>query len=278
MAQEVPIAVKTEQTTARRPDKKKTTTTRKLQVLNRKGGAGKTTTVSNLAEVWGQKGYRVLAVDMDANGSLTKRMGIRPAELPVSIYELFMSPESLIKTRDVILQPEHLSFDLLPGSENLSYAEPSLLMASKQRALADRLAEVEDDYDIVIIDTAGHQSFLTSLVHVYADEVVIPMEVDKDHWDQLVTTLASVDKVRADGLNPNIRPRAIFINRYREGTTFGNSLLKKLKEDYPDLLFSTVTRENIRAKEAAAYGQPIVNYDPTGQPAHAYIKLAEFLE
>ncbi len=261
-----------------RPAAKKTSTTRRLQALNRKGGAGKTATVSNLAELWGQMGYRVLAVDMDANASLTKRMGVRLDALPASIYDLLMSPPNLIKTADVILQPGHLHFDLLPGSENLSYAEPTLLMARKQRALADRLAEVEDNYDFVIIDTAGHESFLHSLGHAYADEVVLPLEADKDHWDALVTTLASIEKVRTEGLNPNIRPICIFVNRYRGRTNFGDAMLRMLKAEYPELWVPFLTHESIAAKEAGGYGKPIVTHDPDGQPAQAYRKLAEHLE
>jgi chromosome partitioning protein len=263
---------------ATRPTTKKTNVTRRLQALNRKGGAGKTALASNLAEVWGQRGYRVLAADMDANASLTKRMGVRLDELPASIYDLLMSPPNLIRTADVILQPEHISFDLLPGSENLSYAEPTLLMARKQRALADRLAEVEDDYDFVLIDTAGHESFLHTLGHVYADEVILPLEADKDHWDALVTTLASVEKVRAEGLNPNIRPVCIFVNRYRGRTKFGDAMLKTLQAEYPDLWVPYITHESIAAKEAGGYGLPIVTHDPDGQPAEAYRKLAEHLE
>jgi chromosome partitioning protein len=260
-----------------RPTAKKTSTTRRVQALNRKGGAGKTAMVSNLAEVWGQMGYRVLAIDMDSNASLTKRMGVRLDEVPASIYDLLMSPPNLIKTADVILQPEHLSFDLLPGSENLSYAEPTLLMARKQHALADRLAEVEDDYDFVLIDTAGHESFLHTLGHVYADEVILPLEADKDHWDALVTTLTSVEKVRTEGLNPNIRPVCIFVIRYRARTTFGHSIIRKLQAEYPNLWVPFLTHENIAAKEAGGYGKPIVTYDPDGQPAQAYRKLAEHL-
>jgi chromosome partitioning protein len=248
----------TTQPVATRPATKKTSAVRRIQALNRKGGAGKTALISNLAEIWGQMGYRVLAVDMDANASLTKRMGIRLDEVPASVYDLLMSPPNLIKTADVILQPKHLAFDLLPGSENLSYAEPSLLMARKQRALADRLAEVENDYDFVLIDTAGHESFLHTLGHVYADEVVLPLEADKDHWDALVTTLASVEKVRTEGLNPSIRPICIFVIRYRGGTTFGNWMLKTLKSEYPDLWVPFLTHESIAAKAAGGHGRPIV--------------------
>jgi len=262
---------------AARPTTKKTNATRRILALNRKGGAGKTSLISNAAQILGEMGYKGLAVDMDANASLTKRMGIRLDQLSVSIYDLLTTKAHLLKTADVILRPPHLTFDLLPGSENLSYAEPGLLMAGKQRELAKRLAEVEDDYDFVLIDTAGHHNFMHTMCLVYGDEVILPLEADKDHWDALVTTLAGVDEARTEGLNRNIRPVCIFVNRYRPRTTFGDAMLKTLKKDYPDLWVPFVTHESIAAKEAGGHGLPIVTHDPDGQPAQAYRRLVEHL-
>jgi hypothetical protein len=44
-------------------------------------------------------------------------------------------------------------------------------------------------------------------------------------------------------------------------------MLRTLKKDYPDLWVPYVTHESIAAKEAGGRGQPIVTYDPDGQPA-----------
>jgi chromosome partitioning protein len=260
-----------------RPKTKKTNATRRIEVVMRKGGAGKTTTTNNVAEALGQMGYRVLVVDLDANASLTKVAGVKLGELKHSIYDVLMVPADLLATREVIHEPPHLHFELLPGSENLGYAEPSLLMARKQHALKDRLDEVDKDYDFVFLDTAGHESFMHSLGHVYASEVLLPTEADISNWETLETTLASVRKVREDGLNPNLTIRSILVTRYQPRTRFGEELLKRLGTEYGELLFPFVVMQTIRAKEAQAYGMPIVAYDPESQAAHAYKKLAEYL-
>lgn len=260
-----------------KPSSKKTDVTRRIQVLNRKGGAGKTTTTGNTAEALGQMGYRVLVVDMDANASLTLGLGIRPAELQYSIYDLLMSPSSLLATRDVIVDLPHVHFDLLPGSVNLSYAEPSLLMASKQHALKERLSEVDGSYDFVLIDTAGHESFMSTLSHVYSDEAVLPTEADIVHWEALEETLASIKKVRENGLNPNLRVRTIVVTRYQPRTVFGDAMVTKLQSEYGDLLFSTLVMATVRVKTAQGRGRPVVAHDPSAQASVAYMRLAEFL-
>ena len=243
----------------------------------RKGGAGKTTTSANLAEALGRLGYRVLIVDLDANATLTKTMGLRLDEVGHSIYDLLMSPADLLATSSIIQRPAHLSFDILPGSENLGYAEPSLLMAKQQLKLKERLEEVEADYDFVILDTSGHESFMHTLGHVYADEVILPTEADIANWETLETTLRSVAKIRDDGLNPRVRIRAIVINRYQQGTNFGNAMIAKLVDQYGDLLFPIPITQTVRVKEAQSYSLPVVAYDPSCQPAQAYMKLAEYI-
>ena len=57
------------------------TPTEKLQVVavaNFKGGAAKTTTAVHLAQYMALRGYRVLAVDLDSQASLTSLFGLQP--------------------------------------------------------------------------------------------------------------------------------------------------------------------------------------------------------
>ena len=59
-----------------------------IAVTNQKGGVGKTTTSINLAACLAEKGYLVLAVDLDPQGHLTSGFGIDKNNQEYTIYEL----------------------------------------------------------------------------------------------------------------------------------------------------------------------------------------------
>src|SRR6266508_1439769 len=116
------------------PGPKKTATTRKIEGgVNKKGGVGKTTTSLNIAEYLGILGYQVLVVDLDSSASLTEATGIDLGQLAFKVDDVLLA--KAIPVGQAIIRPEHLHFDLLPGSPTLSHAEPTLAARRDQDAL-----------------------------------------------------------------------------------------------------------------------------------------------
>src|ERR671925_2168175 len=64
-----------------------------LAFCMQKGGVGKTTTALSLGVALAQRGARVLLVDIDPQANLTQGLGIDPAEVEYSIYEVLLNPE-----------------------------------------------------------------------------------------------------------------------------------------------------------------------------------------
>lgn len=141
-----------------------------VTVINFKGGSGKTTTAAHLAQKLALDGYRVLAIDLDPQASLSALHGVQPEfDLPDggTIYDAIRYEDPL-PLRDVIQRTYFTNLDLIPGNLDLMEFEHTTPMALRERSgnlfftrIGDVLVEVESDYDIVVIDCPPQLGFLT---------------------------------------------------------------------------------------------------------------------
>ena len=67
---------------------------RTIAVANQKGGVAKTTTVAALCAALGERGHRVLAVDLDPQACLTFSLGFDPDKLQPTIHDVFVGRSS----------------------------------------------------------------------------------------------------------------------------------------------------------------------------------------
>jgi chromosome partitioning protein len=142
-----------------------------LAVVNFKGGSGKTTTAAHLAQYLALRGYRVLAVDLDPQASLTALHGYQP-EFDVgpnqTLYAAIRHDDEQKPLSEVVRKTYFPGLDLVPGNLELMEFEHDT-----PRVLADRNAEpffgriatalgsVADDYDVMILDCPPQLGFLT---------------------------------------------------------------------------------------------------------------------
>ncbi|WER19949.1 plasmid partitioning protein RepA (plasmid) [Agrobacterium fabrum] len=151
-----------------------------VAIANFKGGSAKTTTCVHLAHYLALQGYRVLALDLDPQASLSALFGAQP-EFDVganeTIYAALRYDDAERRPiRDIIRKTYFDGIDLIPGNlEVMEYEhETPRVLAQKSGSgaifferLKLALSEVEQDYDIVILDTPPSLGFLT-LSAIYA--------------------------------------------------------------------------------------------------------------
>ena len=144
-----------------------------LAVTNFKGGSGKTTTTAHLAQFLALQGYRVLAVDLDPQASLSALLGVLP-ELAVAsnqtLYAAIRYDEERRPLSEVIRPTYFDGLDLVPGNLELMEFEHTTPRALSTGAsgetlfftrVASALDEIADNYDVVLIDCPPQLGFLT---------------------------------------------------------------------------------------------------------------------
>ncbi|MEP3296121.1 plasmid partitioning protein RepA [Tateyamaria sp.] len=152
-----------------------------IQLMNFKGGSAKSTATIHLCHYLALNGYRVLAVDLDPQGSLTGFCGLQ-TELEFdgpTIYDA-LRYEDPLPLSDVIVDSYFPGLDLAPARLILSEFETETAVNAGRGAafferLSNALAEVEGDYDVVIIDSPPALGFLTLTGLFAATSVLVPM-------------------------------------------------------------------------------------------------------
>ena len=139
-------------------------------IANRKGGVAKTTTTGALSSGLSRMGYKVLAVDTDPQGNLTKWNGISTEDdNATTIYEVLKGKEPL---RNAVVHGKN--YDVIPADIYLSNAESELLtITGNELILKKALSSVADEYDFIIIDTPPHLGALTKNAFAAANAGVL---------------------------------------------------------------------------------------------------------
>lgn len=204
-----------------------------IAVTNFKGGSGKTTTSAHLAQYLALAGYRVLAVDLDPQASLSALFGYQP-ELDLSgndtLYGAIRYDAERRPLSQIIRKTYFDGLDLVPGNLELhefEHTTPRMLAERQAGTGADEfffariqaaLATVADDYDVVVIDCPPQLGFLTLSALCAATSVIVtvhPQMLDVASMSQfLFMTADLLSVVRAAGGTLNFDFLRYLVTRY----------------------------------------------------------------
>ena len=179
-----------------------------IACVNFKGGSAKTTTSLYLAQFLALRGYRVLALDLDPQASLTSMFGIQP-EFDLREGDTIYSAiryDDLRRPLSEIIRPTYFSgIDLIPGNLELMEFEhetPRALVETKRtsgelffKRVGAVLSEAEMNYDIVVVDCPPQLGYLTLGALCAATSLLItihPQMVDVASMSQFLLMAADL--------------------------------------------------------------------------------------
>jgi chromosome partitioning protein len=200
-----------------------------IAVVNFKGGSGKTTTAAHLAQYLALTGHRVLAVDLDPQASLSSLHGFQPElDQTPSLYEAIRYDEERVSISEIIQSTNFPGLDIVPANLELQEFEYDTPLAMSNKSSNDgktfftrisrALAEVEDRYDVVVIDCPPQLGYLTITALTAATSVLItihPQMLDVMSMGQFLLMLGGILKpIRDAGAEVNLEWYRYLITRY----------------------------------------------------------------
>jgi len=249
---------------------------RTIAIVNQKGGVGKTTTAINVSSYAAAMGKRTLLVDIDAQGNATSGLGVDRAGLSRCIYDLLVAEpgdgDSPLPS-ELIIDTCVRGLRLLPATINLAGAEIRLASAmAREMRLKRILSPMEQEYDLIIIDTAPSLGLLTINSLAAAESVIIPIQCEYYALEGLTQLMNVVHLVRRD-LNQRLEIAGVVLTMYDRRTNLSREVASQVSSFFHGKVFRTKVPRNVRLAEAPSYGLPVSLYDPTCKGARAYRRL-----
>jgi chromosome partitioning protein len=246
-------------------------------VANQKGGVGKTTTTVNLAAGLAKVGQRVLMVDLDPQGNATMGSGIDKRQLKLSVYDVLLESASIAeaRVRSDRLVEAGCSYDILGANRDLAGAEVELVdVERRERRLKHALAQVDGEYDFVLIDCPPSLSMLTLNGLCSAHGVIVPMQCEYFALEGLSDLVNTIKQVHAN-LNKDLEIIGLLRVMFDPRITLQQQVSDQLKAHFGDKVFNTVIPRNVRLAEAPSYGLPGVAFDPAARGSQAFVDFAK---
>ncbi|MFA4923436.1 MAG: AAA family ATPase [Ignavibacteriaceae bacterium] len=245
-----------------------------ITVANQKGGVGKTTTAINISASLAAAEKQILLIDIDPQANSSSGLSI--TNRTPSIYEVLIGTRSI---KEVII-PSFMPFlNILPSNINLVGAEIELVdMENRERLLKERLSEISNDYDYVIIDCPPSLGLLTLNALAASNSVLIPVQCEYFALEGLGQLLNTINIVKQN-FNPKLSIEGVLLTMYDIRLRLSQQVAEEVQKFFGEKVFKTIIHRNVRLSEAPSYGKPILLYDAISTGAKNYIALAsELLE
>ena len=235
-----------------------------LSVSSLKGGVGKTTVALGLASAALNKGINTLVIDLDPQCDATSGLAA-PADLVASIAEVLQNPKLPVIRKALVSSPwsRGSKMDVLVGSPRSLLLDNPAPTVSDVWKLEEILALIEDEYELVIIDTPPSINALTRTAWVASDRVILVTEPALYSVIAADRARRAISEISAK-LSPRLRLYGFVVNRLRQQSHEHEFRLNELREMFGDLLLQPYFEERAAVQQSTGAARPIHSWPAEG--------------
>lgn len=245
--------------------------TKIITVTNQKGGVGKTTTATTMADILHKVGKRVLLIDLDAQRNSSTLAGAESGLGVATVYDVLMSNTPI---KEVIQKTQH--YDVVAGDKELNEVGAKLQKVGREFILKDHIDTIKDDYDFIIIDTPPALGLPLNNAMVAADELIIPLSTDAFAVSGLNDLVESIQDAKR--LNRDLKIAGLLIVSY-EGrlvtTKDWESVLPSVAKNLGTKVFDTKIRTTQAIRQSHNARMHLLDYDPSCNAAKDYVNFVK---
>ena len=246
-----------------------------ITIANQKGGVGKTTTAVNLSTCLAKAGKKVLMIDADPQGNASSGLGIEK-ETQYSVYDVMINDVAI---KEALKDSSVKNLKVCPSNINLAGAEVELVsMMSREHRLKEKVDEIKDEFDFIIIDCPPSLGLITLNAFTSANTVLIPIQCEYYALEGLGQLINTINLVKRH-LNKDLEVEGALLTMFDIRTNLSNQVVREVKNYFGEKVYKTVIPRNVKLSEAPSFGMPITVYDPKSKGAKCYEKFTkEFLK
>ncbi|MHB8733503.1 MAG: ParA family protein [bacterium] len=250
-----------------------------MALVNQKGGCGKTTTAVNLAACLAVSKRRVLLIDLDPQANATVSLGIDPASLTRTMYNILVedAPGNGQSTdlASIVVPTNVPNLELAPSSIDLAAAELELSSRiGRENTLRKKVAPLRERFDYIIIDSPPSLGLLTLNALFACTEVIIPIQT---HYYALLgmrQLLRTLKAVREEA-GHEVEIAGVVPTMYDARTSVGKEILQGIRDYFGEKVFTSAIHFNIKLVESSMIGVPVFVHQPSSRGAAEYMSLAK---
>ncbi|SDC91361.1 ParA family protein [Halanaerobium congolense] len=198
-----------------------------ISISNRKGGVGKTTLTTVLAEELANAGYSVVMLDLDSQTDLTD---INLSQKDDSKFFDLLTGQKTLK--DVIVE--------LPGKGDKKIIPGSAVVDEIKTGVTTSLAEIVEGlkqaHDFVLLDHPPSLTEISKAGYIASDELLIVAEAQQLSLKNLVSFLLEIKELQLE-TETELEVLGIVANKVDLRRNMTERMLAEYKRTYPDLLF-----------------------------------------
>lgn len=242
------------------------------------GIVGKTATTSCLGISLAASGKRVLLVDFDPQGNLTKGLGYRDrSKYRYSVKDLIFDElnESPKDFQEYIVSSENV--DLIPANIDLAGLDIHLSsVISRETVFKRALSQFKPHYDYILIDSNPALNLFTINTLVAANSLIIPVQAEPYATDGLSDLLRTIQTAKRQ-LNPELSIDGILITMTDQRTNLSKHISSEVRNAFGNQIkvFHTEIPRCVKTAEASLYGQSPMSYAPNSESTRAYNQLSK---